>query len=57
MWILNERHVRYYMLVCASLVLFFEPFRTYVLDYFFQYFEFNYTYIVFSDTIEVRIRS
>jgi hypothetical protein len=52
MWILNERHVRYYMLVCASLLLFFEPFRTYVLDYAFKYFELNYTYIVFSDTME-----
>jgi len=52
MWILSERQVRFYMLVCASLVLFFEPFRAYVLDYFFKYFEFNFTYIVFSETME-----
>jgi hypothetical protein len=52
MWILSERHVRYYMIVCASLVLFFEPFRQYVLDYFFKYFKVNYTYIVFSEPME-----
>jgi len=52
MWILSERHVRFYMLVCASLVLFFEPFRLYVLDTMFQYLGLNFAYIVFSDSME-----